>query len=609
MLALTRTGRAGRAGRFGDWASTSTRVRQRLEAGGRRGRPRGGTDELAYTSHAKRPHRDGLEGGPRNRHGTFRRSPAAGRAARAARGDGHDLVEAGAGPDQVRAVLNAATGVPPGRARSQRRTRPVRPARRARSGARGRSARRHRTSRRSRRAAFPGGPCCCSRSQSASCSALSSTRPAVWVFITACLGVLPAGRATWERPPSTWRIARAPPSADCSTPPSATPPSSSSRSWPCRAGLVELVKASITGSILGNLLLILGLALIAGGIEAQRAPVQPDQRRHERGHAGALAVVALVLPGTVPLGPPRGGGARVRAPHVRSGGGDPHRSPTAARCCSRCERTAASSVGSRTRRRRRSGAPGRPLLILAVGHRRRGDRVGAAGPRRHRGHRGARAVHDVPRPDRDPDHRERGRARGRGDAGRGRGRSTSDFRSPSARAPRSRCWWRRCWCSSVSLLGQAMDLVFQPFEVRRAGAGHGGRGHHYAGWRVPLVRRGPASRGLRHGRGGGLLPRLTWRAGPSKLASDKPLREAMGADSADDSLLFAGGVSGPCPGAAVGGDQRVSAAGIQPAGRGRGHRPARAPLSAVRGRERHASIAGSIWSAASSWMRSRRSFR
>jgi len=30
------------------------RVRQRLEAGGRRGRPRGGTQELAYTSHAKR---------------------------------------------------------------------------------------------------------------------------------------------------------------------------------------------------------------------------------------------------------------------------------------------------------------------------------------------------------------------------------------------------------------------------------------------------------------------------------------------------------------------------------------------------------------------------
>src|SRR6266850_578502 len=33
-----------------------------------------------------------------------------------------------------------------------------------------------------------------------------------------------------------------------------------------RAGLIELVKASITGSILGNLLLILGLSLVAGGL-------------------------------------------------------------------------------------------------------------------------------------------------------------------------------------------------------------------------------------------------------------------------------------------------------------------------------------------------------
>src|SRR5213592_3961300 len=32
-----------------------------------------------------------------------------------------------------------------------------------------------------------------------------------------------------------------------------------------RAGLFDLVKASLTGSILGNLLLILGLALVAGG--------------------------------------------------------------------------------------------------------------------------------------------------------------------------------------------------------------------------------------------------------------------------------------------------------------------------------------------------------
>jgi Ca2+:H+ antiporter len=62
-----------------------------------------------------------------------------------------------------------------------------------------------------------------------------------------------------------------------------------------QAGLVGLVKASITGSILGNLLLILGLSLVAGGISR-------NELRFNRTNAGmsagmlALAVVALVLP-------------------------------------------------------------------------------------------------------------------------------------------------------------------------------------------------------------------------------------------------------------------------------------------------------------------------
>jgi Ca2+:H+ antiporter len=62
-----------------------------------------------------------------------------------------------------------------------------------------------------------------------------------------------------------------------------------------QAGLIGLVKASITGSILGNLLLILGLSLVAGGISR-------SELRFNRTSAGisagmlALAVVALVLP-------------------------------------------------------------------------------------------------------------------------------------------------------------------------------------------------------------------------------------------------------------------------------------------------------------------------
>lgn len=62
-----------------------------------------------------------------------------------------------------------------------------------------------------------------------------------------------------------------------------------------RAGLVDLVKASITGSILGNLLLVLGLAQLAGGI---RHRVQ----RFNINLAGlsisllVVAVIGLVIP-------------------------------------------------------------------------------------------------------------------------------------------------------------------------------------------------------------------------------------------------------------------------------------------------------------------------
>ncbi len=62
-----------------------------------------------------------------------------------------------------------------------------------------------------------------------------------------------------------------------------------------RAGLVDLVKASITGSILGNLLLILGLSVLAAGV-GQR------DLKFNRTTAGmsaamlALAVVGLVFP-------------------------------------------------------------------------------------------------------------------------------------------------------------------------------------------------------------------------------------------------------------------------------------------------------------------------
>src|SRR3989344_9697039 len=62
-----------------------------------------------------------------------------------------------------------------------------------------------------------------------------------------------------------------------------------------RAGLVEVVKASITGSIIGNLLLILGMAMLAGGWRNKKQQFNSTVAR-----AGSstllLAVIALVMP-------------------------------------------------------------------------------------------------------------------------------------------------------------------------------------------------------------------------------------------------------------------------------------------------------------------------
>jgi len=62
-----------------------------------------------------------------------------------------------------------------------------------------------------------------------------------------------------------------------------------------RAGLLELVKASITGSILGNLLLVLGFSFIVGGV---KHGLQTFDRRNASRNAILLilAVVAMVVP-------------------------------------------------------------------------------------------------------------------------------------------------------------------------------------------------------------------------------------------------------------------------------------------------------------------------
>jgi Ca2+:H+ antiporter len=65
-----------------------------------------------------------------------------------------------------------------------------------------------------------------------------------------------------------------------------------------RAGLLDVVQASITGSIIGNLLLVLGAAFLAGGL---RHPVQTFETIGTRAQVGmmALAAMAILIPSII----------------------------------------------------------------------------------------------------------------------------------------------------------------------------------------------------------------------------------------------------------------------------------------------------------------------
>jgi Ca2+:H+ antiporter len=62
-----------------------------------------------------------------------------------------------------------------------------------------------------------------------------------------------------------------------------------------RAGLLDLVKASITGSILGNLLLVLGMSMLFGGLRHGRQTFHRQQAMNNS-ILLILAVIALVIP-------------------------------------------------------------------------------------------------------------------------------------------------------------------------------------------------------------------------------------------------------------------------------------------------------------------------
>ncbi len=118
--------------------------------------------------------------------------------------------------------------------------------------------------------------------------------PDVWVFMTACVAVLPLAGLMGDATESL--AERTGPTLGGLL--NATFGNAAEliiAIMALRAGLVDLVKASITGSILGNLLLILGLSFIAAGT---RTPVVKFNRTNAGMSAAmlALAVIGLVFP-------------------------------------------------------------------------------------------------------------------------------------------------------------------------------------------------------------------------------------------------------------------------------------------------------------------------
>lgn len=63
-----------------------------------------------------------------------------------------------------------------------------------------------------------------------------------------------------------------------------------------QAGLVEVVLASITGSVLGNLLLVAGLSFFVGGLKYKRQLFNVYDARHNSGLLMFAIIVAFVIP-------------------------------------------------------------------------------------------------------------------------------------------------------------------------------------------------------------------------------------------------------------------------------------------------------------------------
>ena len=62
-----------------------------------------------------------------------------------------------------------------------------------------------------------------------------------------------------------------------------------------KAGLIDIVKASITGTIISNLLLVMGFSMLLGGIRYKEQEFKPIIAR-VNGSTMTLAVIAILLP-------------------------------------------------------------------------------------------------------------------------------------------------------------------------------------------------------------------------------------------------------------------------------------------------------------------------
>ncbi|QUG41184.1 calcium/proton exchanger [Psychrobacillus sp. INOP01] len=69
-----------------------------------------------------------------------------------------------------------------------------------------------------------------------------------------------------------------------------------------KAGMVGIVLASLTGSVLGNLLLVLGLSFFAGGIKFKRQKFSVHDSRYNAGLLIFAVIIAFVIPEVFSMG-------------------------------------------------------------------------------------------------------------------------------------------------------------------------------------------------------------------------------------------------------------------------------------------------------------------